>query len=309
MKAFVRYLAVNTTRPEAMADYYKKYFGLSEVVRSTDGDIALSDGWFKLCLLARWPDDEIAGMSHYGIAVDNLDVLQSRLTQFGSFAEIGTGRGGGFHGEHYVLDPQGMPWAISTNDFGMPKNGPKSVGVPRIRHAELSVGDTHREMQWMIDVFGLREINCSKKIREAGSKFAIRMLGDGALNVTFLPFDHVHPEVMSERQTERKWAVQHFGWVVPDMMGLIYRLPPSCAIRGRRPGTWPNSRRSIPTRTASTCRRPKASRLISTCGNGATAPAVHPPASACRPPADRLSLRIAAECSFRRCRHRRLSRR
>ena len=30
MKAFVRYLAVNTPRPEAMADYYKKYFGLSE---------------------------------------------------------------------------------------------------------------------------------------------------------------------------------------------------------------------------------------------------------------------------------------
>jgi hypothetical protein len=64
MKAFVRYLAVNTTRPEAMADYYKKYFGLNEVVRSAEGDIALSDGWFKLCLLAHWPDDEIAGMSH-----------------------------------------------------------------------------------------------------------------------------------------------------------------------------------------------------------------------------------------------------
>jgi len=67
MKAFVRYLAVNTTRPKAMADYYKKYFGLSEVVRSAEGDIALSDGWFKPCLLAHWPDDEIAGMSHYGI--------------------------------------------------------------------------------------------------------------------------------------------------------------------------------------------------------------------------------------------------
>ena len=225
MKAFVRYLAVNTPRPEAMADYYKKYFGLREVVRSREGDIALSDGWFKLSLLARWPDAEIAGMSHYGVAVDDLDELQRRLKHFGEPAEIGHDRGGDFHGEYYVLDPHGMPWSISTSEFGMSGNVPKPFGVPRIRHAEISVGTTHRQMEWMIDVFGLREINCSKKIRDAGSKFAIRMLGDGVVNVTFLPFDHIHPKVMSARQTEHKWAVQHFGWVVPDMMGLIESLP------------------------------------------------------------------------------------
>lgn len=235
MKAFVRYLAVNTPRPEAMADYYKTYFGLHEVLRSADGGIALSDGWFKLCLLAHWPDDEIAGMSHYGIAVDSLDALQERLKQFGPHTEIAPDLGGDFYGEYFVLDPQGMPWSISTRDFGLNGGSPKTFGIPRIRHAELSVGETHRQMQWMIDVFGLREINCSKKIREAGSKFAIRMLGDGALNVTFLPFDHVHPKVMSARQTEHKWAVQHFGWVVPDMMGLIDSLPE--ALRDPRPST------------------------------------------------------------------------
>ncbi|HEY3919823.1 MAG TPA: VOC family protein [Stellaceae bacterium] len=225
MRAFVRYLAVNTRQPAAMADYYKSYFGLHEVVRSSEGDIALTDGWFKFCLLAHWPDDEIAGMSHYGIAVDSLDALQARLTQAGSHAEIGRGRGGDFYGDYFVLDPHDMPWAISTRDFGLGDDMPTPFGVPRIRHAEISVGETHREMQWMIDVFGLREINCSKKIRDAGSTFAIRMLGDGVINVTFLPFDHVHPKVMSTRQTARKWAVQHFGWVVPDMMGLIASLP------------------------------------------------------------------------------------
>lgn len=235
MKAFVRYLAVNTKRPEEMAGYYKRYFDLGEVARSKEGDIALSDGWFKLCLLAHWPDDEIAGMSHYGIAVDSLDELQARLKQFGPQAEIGKGRGGDFHGDYFVLDPHGMPWAISTRDFGLPGGAPKPFGVPRIRHAELSVGDTHREMQWMNDVFGLREVNSSVKIRAAGSTFAIRMLGDGAINVTFLPFDHVHPKVMSARQTERKWAVQHFGWVVPDMMGLIDSLPEQ--LRDPRPST------------------------------------------------------------------------
>jgi hypothetical protein len=102
LKAFVRYLAVNTPRPEAMADYYKKYFGLGEVVRSPEGDIALSDGWFKLCLLAHWPDDEIVGMSHYGIAVDDLGELQARLKRFGGPAEIGRDRGGDFHGEYFV---------------------------------------------------------------------------------------------------------------------------------------------------------------------------------------------------------------
>src|ERR1700744_4885204 len=110
MQAFVRYLAVNTTRPEEMADYYKTFFELREVARSAEGDIALSDGWFKLCLMTHWPDDEIAGMSHYGIAVNSLDALQARLKQFGPHAEIGRDRGGDFHGEYYVLDPHGMPW-------------------------------------------------------------------------------------------------------------------------------------------------------------------------------------------------------
>jgi hypothetical protein len=234
MKAFVRYLAINTKQPEAIAAYYKKYFGLAEIARAKDGDIALTDGWFKLCLLASWPDHEIAGMSHYGIAIDDLGKLRDRLGQFGLHPDVEPNHGGDFHGEYSVLDPHGMPWSISTTDFGL-TGTPKPYGVPRIRHAELSVADTHGQMQWMIDIFGLREINCSKKIREAGSKFAIRMLGDGVINVTFLPFDRIHPKVMSARQTERKWAVQHFGWVVPDMMGLIESLPPQ--LRDPTPST------------------------------------------------------------------------
>ena len=184
MNAFVRYLAVNTPRAEGMAEYYKRYFGLAEVARSAEGDIALSDGWFKLCLRAHWTDDEIAGMSHYGIAVDSLDELQARLKQFGPHAEIGKGRGGDFHGDYFVLDPHGMPWAISTRNFGLPGGASKPFGVPRIRHAELSVGDTQREMQWMNDVFGLREVNSSVKIRAAGSTFAIRPSANGPCSIS-----------------------------------------------------------------------------------------------------------------------------
>jgi catechol 2,3-dioxygenase-like lactoylglutathione lyase family enzyme len=229
MEAYIRYLAVNTEQPEVMADYYKHHFGMHEADRSPGGDIALSDGWFKVVFLSHWAQGEIAGLSHYGIAIDDLDELRSRLMRFQGNAQIEPDQGGAFHGEYFVRDPQGMRWSISLKNFGLAGRPVGTASVPRIRHAELSVGDTHREMEWMRDVFGLREVNTSLKIRQAGSKFAIRMLGEGVVNVTFLPFDRIHPKRMSEEQTQKKWAVQHFGWVVPDIEGLMKRLPEGMA--------------------------------------------------------------------------------
>lgn len=236
MEAYIRYLAVNTERPAAMADYYKQYFGMREAARSPAGDIALSDGWFKVALLARWPQGEIAGLSHYGIAIDDLDALRARLQRFGAGADLEPDQGGDFHGDYFVRDPHGMRWSISLAGFGLADGRAETRGVPRIRHAELSVGDTHREMEWMATVFGLREVNTSLKIRQAGAKFAIRMLGEGVINVTFLPFDQVHPKRMSEEQTRSKWAIQHFGWVVPDIGGLMKRLPEGMADWGEMTG-------------------------------------------------------------------------
>ena len=236
MEAYVRYLAVNTERPEAMADYYARYFGMREVARSPAGDIAVTDGWFKLALLARWPQDEIAGLSHYGLAIDDLDELRLRLARVGPARELEPDAGGALHGEYFVRDPHGMRWSISLNDFGLPAADPSATGIPRIRHAELSVGDTHGEMEWMESVFGLREVSTSLKIRTAGSKFAIRMLGEGVVNVTFLPFDRIHPKRMSDEQTRKKWAIQHFGWVVPDIDGLMKRLPEGMADWGAMTG-------------------------------------------------------------------------
>lgn len=221
MKAFVRYLAINARQPDAMADHYQKYFAMRELARAAEGGIALTDGWVKVELRSRWPANAIAGMSHYGLAVDDLGELRLRLRRYGPYPELQEDGAG----EYFVLDPHGMPWAVSARDFGMPEAAPRPYGVPRIRHAELSVGDTQREMEWMTSIFGLEEVNTSKKLRQAGSSFAIRLMGDGVINVTFLPFDKVPGKRMSAEHREKKWVVQHFGWVVPDMMGLVATLP------------------------------------------------------------------------------------
>jgi catechol 2,3-dioxygenase-like lactoylglutathione lyase family enzyme len=224
MNSFMRYVAINTKQPERMADHYQQHFGLREVARSSDGDISLTDGWMKLSLLAHWPDNEITGISRYGIAIADLDELKAKLSRKGGPEDLQPDLGGDHRGEYILRDPYGMPWSISARNFGL-GDRPENAGVLRIRHAEISVANTDRHMAWMIDTLGFEEIHTSVKFRKSGNPFPLRQLGDGQMNVTFLPFDRVPGKRMSAEQRENKWAIQHFGWVLPDMYEFVSGVP------------------------------------------------------------------------------------
>jgi hypothetical protein len=46
--AWLRYLAALCAAPAALAGFYGRNFGMHEIGRSADGDVALSDGTFNL---------------------------------------------------------------------------------------------------------------------------------------------------------------------------------------------------------------------------------------------------------------------
>ncbi len=232
MLSFIRFIAMNTEDPQRMADYFGDYFGMREIAHGAKGEIALSDGWFKLALLPSWPANEVGGIAHYGVTVDDLDALRARLAQYGG--TLDADEGGDFHGAYRVHDPFGGQWSVSVHDsgraFGMNDSGQDAHDRPRIRHAAIYMKDTQASLDWIEAVFGLREINVSRKIRTL-STLPLRMCGDGQCNFTILPFNFIshfgqeNQRVISAEHRARQWMPQHFGWVIPDLMGLCGHLP------------------------------------------------------------------------------------
>jgi len=97
----IRYLAMLSEEPMKLAGFYAANFGLSELGRSSAGDVSLTDGGFNFTFLRPRPQlrepHMTIGLHHLGIAVDDIDadsaavVLhgkggKQRIVPVGSFA-------------------------------------------------------------------------------------------------------------------------------------------------------------------------------------------------------------------------------
>ena len=51
----IRYLSGIARDPDALAQYYTTYYGLSELGRSAEGDVSLTDGFYNLTFLKQRP--------------------------------------------------------------------------------------------------------------------------------------------------------------------------------------------------------------------------------------------------------------
>ena len=50
MQSQIRYLALVSEQPDALARFYSKYFSMRELGRSYTGDIALTDGFYNISI-------------------------------------------------------------------------------------------------------------------------------------------------------------------------------------------------------------------------------------------------------------------
>jgi catechol 2,3-dioxygenase-like lactoylglutathione lyase family enzyme len=116
--AKLRHLAIACKDPDAMAEFYVKAFGFTEVRRG-DGPLAygihLSDGVIDLAIL-RCKTDQIGkgldytGMHHFGVLVEDLDDTAKKLEALGA--------------EHYMDQSAGE---ARMGAFEMKFHGPEGV--------------------------------------------------------------------------------------------------------------------------------------------------------------------------------------
>jgi len=224
MNGHIRYIAINAERPDVLARFYTIHLGLRELGRSAGGDVSLTDGWVNLSLLKWQPGaEEPRGLSHYGVAIDDIRELEARLEEFAPRADIQQDKGGVHHGEYRVLDPNGFPVSVSTRAFGT--GGPVNDRA-RIRHVAMRQPNNDAVLDFVSGVFGFREIRSSLAQREKGMPH--RFAGDGIINLAILSNQPVKEgpksRPLTEQQLEHGW-VCHFGFVMPNMLAMMAGLP------------------------------------------------------------------------------------
>jgi lactoylglutathione lyase len=86
--AKIKHIALTTENPGKTAAFYKEAFGLTEVRRSQNGAVFLTDGHINLAIL-NWKTNKSAdvgahgenfsGIHHFGFEVDDLDTAGERI--------------------------------------------------------------------------------------------------------------------------------------------------------------------------------------------------------------------------------------
>jgi catechol 2,3-dioxygenase-like lactoylglutathione lyase family enzyme len=115
--AAIRHLALRANDPEALAAFYMKAFGMTEVHRhkSVTGPgaaVYLSDGYLNLAIIpAR---DAPEGLFHFGIAVDDIAQAHGAALEAGAVAQTEVLPVDGRFTETYVTDPAGIRIDLAT---------------------------------------------------------------------------------------------------------------------------------------------------------------------------------------------------
>jgi catechol 2,3-dioxygenase-like lactoylglutathione lyase family enzyme len=242
-QAQLSYLAIISERPERLADFYATHFGLSELGRSAEGDVSMTDGFFNLTFLKRRPglgeQEDRLGLHHFGLTVPDIRGIEGRLEEFFPDLELLPEPGDLHHGEYRVHDPNGYPVSISTRHFGVT---PRPRALPSLRHIAISVPNREEVTSFFVNVFGMRETSLSLRRRADGKP--ARHLGDGATNLAVLPDPDMIRATGEESELEDKYfelntrgGVAHFGFVVARVEDVMKRMPPDLAgAINERPG-------------------------------------------------------------------------
>src|SRR5918996_1593188 len=99
MDSQIRYLAIVSERPEVLAGFYSTYFALRELGRSEAGEIALTDGFYNISILKPRDGESELGISRFGITIDDIGEIETRLKDFAPKTDIRQEEGGLFRGD------------------------------------------------------------------------------------------------------------------------------------------------------------------------------------------------------------------
>jgi catechol 2,3-dioxygenase-like lactoylglutathione lyase family enzyme len=226
MGAVIRYIAFLSERPEEQARFYHRFLGTEEIGRSADGDVAITDGFYNLSFLQirpglAEPRMEL-GLNHIGLEVDDLAEVERRYRAYRPRGPVVREAGGIHRGQLRIHDPDGNPVTLSEMSFGV--DGRRQQ-VPGIRHVAFDAMDTNAMLDFYTEVLGLAELGTSQERRQQGLEN--RFAGDGFTNLA------IHPFYSSNTGHEMRMGMNHIGFLVSDLTGIMNDLGQMTAVAAR----------------------------------------------------------------------------
>ena len=126
--AKIRHLAIVTTDPGKLAEFYEKVFDLEVQHRADNGNVFMTDGYMNIALLRNKAEGKPSGLNHFGFEIDDMDAVTERLESAGVPAPAKRPADRHF-AETRAFDPDG-------NNFDLSVNGYERVRPDRVPEAE-----------------------------------------------------------------------------------------------------------------------------------------------------------------------------
>ncbi|HWP30047.1 MAG TPA: VOC family protein [Chloroflexota bacterium] len=127
----IRHIAICTEDTVQLADFYKKTFGMIEVMAQFPGDrqkaIYLSDGYINLAILPARGGRE--GINHFGFQVDSVEEIGRVGKEAGASTGIAPRPRDGRYAEFRIHDPVGTPIDLAEAGWATEPETPEQVAA------------------------------------------------------------------------------------------------------------------------------------------------------------------------------------
>ena len=114
--AKIKHIAIVTTDPGKLAEFYEEVFGLEVLQRADNGNVFLTDGYMNIALLCNKAEGKPSGLNHFGFEIDDMEEIGARLATAGVPGPVKR-PADRHYAESRAFDPDGNNFDLSVNGF------------------------------------------------------------------------------------------------------------------------------------------------------------------------------------------------
>ena len=114
--AKIRHLAIITTDPGKLADFYEQVFGLEVQHRADNGSVFMTDGYLNIALLLNKAEGKPSGLNHFGFHIEDEEETAGRLAAW-SVTEPRARPSNRPYAETRTTDPEGNNIDLSVHGY------------------------------------------------------------------------------------------------------------------------------------------------------------------------------------------------
>ncbi|MPZ14174.1 MAG: hypothetical protein GEU73_07070 [Chloroflexi bacterium] len=222
----VKQMAIVCRSPEVMREYYRRWFGLEDVCRSSDGSMFLTDGYLNIGLIKQGSPIAGAaaepGMHHIGFHVDSLAEIEQRIEEFDPSIRMERRPPEDPYSQFRITVSGGLAVDISEQGYGV--DGQKRV--PGIRHIAHGDPNVDRKLSFYAKVFAMDEVEVNVGGTDEGGRTR-GCVADGFVNICL-----VRP----------REGANHFGVLIAEPVGVTARMK---EVYPTRPELWEVTRPGV----------------------------------------------------------------